>query len=134
MSLGLLILNSCTNYKTVNISDIIKRIDVYNAKGEITKSYHKKLNLNTNNWYEINCLIVDEINNIAEKCEFTSLAINQIKYDLKSNNEKDLSLNKTQSSSSAKNEQQKSEKNQKKEDTNNIIPPMNNCYDDSDGC
>ena len=64
---------NCSNTKQVMISDSVKRVDKYNSEGNFLRSYFKKFNKELNQWYPANCF------NNEKECEYTKLALIQIK-------------------------------------------------------
>ena len=73
-------LTSCSTIQVVKVDKNIKRIDLFNSKGEFIKSYYKKFDNETDQWLLANCK-----KNI--KCEFTNVSLSII------NNAKDSASN-----------------------------------------
>ena len=94
-------ISSCSNIKAIYFSENLKRINHYNSNGEIIKTYYKKYDERTDDWYLAKCeKIVSSF-----KCNFTGVSLNLInlrkeKDDLgqSNNNEQDQSNNNEQES------------------------------------
>ena len=101
---------SCSNLKVIPISEELKKINYYNSNGELTKTFYKKYDKQTDDWYVAKCDKI--ITNY--KCKFTGVSINLINLrkekdyqDQSNNNEQDQSSNNEQDQSN-NNEQQQS--------------------------
>ena len=72
-------INGCSNIKITHLSETSKRIDKFNSKGEFVKSYYKQFDIETKNWYLAKCKNTNYSNTRGEICEFTNIAINEIR-------------------------------------------------------
>ena len=99
----LIMISSCSNIKSIYTSENLKRITHYNSNGEIIKTFYKKYDERTDDWYLAKCEKIAS----SYKCNFTGVSLNLInlrkeKDDLgqSNNNEEDQSNNNEQESNS----------------------------------
>jgi len=117
----LILISACSNIKTVEISDELKRIDEYNSRGEILNSYYKKFNKETNRWYSAKC---ESINTSNEICKYTAMALNEIRF-IKIARKSAIKDQSNISQDQTEIQEQKT-KNQDSKVANNILPLKNN--------
>ena len=98
----LIMISSCSNIKAIYTSENLKRINHYNSNGEIIKTFYKKYDERTDDWYLAKCEKIAS----SFKCNFTGVSLNLInlrkeKDDLgqSNNNEQDQSNNNEQDQS-----------------------------------
>ncbi len=118
----LIIISSCSNIKATYTSENLKRINNYNSNGEIIKTFYKKYDERTDDWYLAKCEKIAS----SFKCNFTGVSLNLInlrkekdnlgqsnsnEQDQSNNNEKDQSNNNEQDQSN-NNEQDQSNNNE----------------------
>ena len=103
-----LIVSNCSNTKIIKISDDIKRIDKFNSEGNYQKSYYMKYNKEFTQWFPANCY-----NNV---CEYTSLALIQIKNLSKDDQEQSVD---NQQEQAGDNQQEQSGDNQQEQSLDN---------------
>ena len=107
----LIVIPSCSNIKATYISENLKRINYYNSSGDIIRTFYKKYDKRTDDWYVAKCEKIES----TIKCNFTGVSLNFInlrkeKEDLgqSNNNEQDQSNNNEQDQSN-NNEQNQSD-------------------------
>ena len=111
LSLILLFLSNCSKIKSVNVTNSIKRIDVYNAndtKNNVLKSFYKKFDKDTKEWYP--CIFI----NSSKICNFTNIALNKIRVAKLNTNQEQSNSNQEQSNSN----QEQSNSNQEQSNSN----------------
>ncbi len=103
---------SCSNIKVIPISKNIKEINYYNSSGEIIKTFYKKYDERTNDWYKAKCKKIGS----SIKCNYTGVSLNLI--NLIKENDLEQSNNNDQNQSN-NNEQNQSNNNDQDQSNNN---------------
>ena len=94
--LSFLFLTSCSNIKVVEIDQDLLRVDKFDNKNQLVKSYYKKFDQETGQWLPANC-IYDSINIIklkSNECEFTEMSLHMIRITKESDNIVESSISK----------------------------------------
>ena len=104
--------SSCSNVKTVYTSENLKGINLYNSSGEIIKTFYKKYDERTDDWYLAKC---DKIAS-SFKCNFTGVSLNLINLRKKKD---DLGQSNNNKQDQSNNDEQDQSNNDEQDQSNN---------------